>query len=138
MYCPVCKAEMGIGDASFLLPDEEDEIEARLCPICKTNYCDEDEEMCIECKAEMSRKDGMEEPEDTWDVDAEDEVVDDVDDELDGVSIADFEEEEEEPLDETENYVGEEEEDDFIDGNPDDFDDSEDFDSDSDGPEEDI
>ena len=39
-YCDVCKAELGLMEANFLLPDE-DEAEGRLCPICHTNYCEE-------------------------------------------------------------------------------------------------
>ena len=60
-YCDVCKAELGIGEANFLLPDEEDESEGKLCPICHTNYCEEGEDMCIECKKERASKDKDEE-----------------------------------------------------------------------------
>ncbi|MDE6293174.1 MAG: hypothetical protein K2L88_00955, partial [Clostridiales bacterium] len=40
--CAVCKAEMGIGDPSILLPDEEDETDNRICPVCHGTLLGED------------------------------------------------------------------------------------------------
>lgn len=54
--CAVCKAEMGIGDPSILLPDEEEEQDNRICPICHVNLLGEDEEVCFECKKEIEEK----------------------------------------------------------------------------------
>ena len=83
-YCDVCKAELGIGEASFLLPDEEDESEGKLCPICHTNYCEEGEDMCIECKKEHANKD-MATEHYTWEEDED--VSADIDSDLDDVTL---------------------------------------------------
>ncbi len=120
-YCDVCKAELGIGEASFLLPDEEDESEGKLCPICHTNYCEEGEDMCIECKKERAAKEKDEES-DGWNDDEE--VAADLDDDLDDMSLGDLDDEEEETDDASS------EEDDFEYINPDDF--AEDGDDDDD------
>lgn len=120
-YCDVCKAELGIGEAGFLLPDEEDESEARLCPICHTNYCEDGEDMCIECKKEQAAKGKPYESEsDEW-VDNED-VSSEIDeeDEIPIIGLDDEEEEEEEDISEQPS------EDDFEYINTDDFVDDED------------
>ena len=50
-YCKVCKARMGLIDASTLIPDEdEDTPEEKLCPICRVNYISADEDMCSDCR----------------------------------------------------------------------------------------
>ncbi len=131
-YCDVCKAELGIGEASFLLPEEEDESEGKLCPICHTNYCEDGEDMCIECKKERAAKDKEEEETDNWHDD--DEAVAEMDDDImekylmgEEIPIGDLDEEEEQEEDETP------EADDFEYINPDDFsgdDDDEDDDED--------
>ncbi len=55
-YCAVCKAELGIGDPSILLPEDEEAQTERICPVCHVNLLDEDEDVCIECKKEMEEK----------------------------------------------------------------------------------
>lgn len=55
-YCAVCKAELGMGDPSILLPDEDEEQDGRVCPICHVNLLAEDEEICIVCKKELDEK----------------------------------------------------------------------------------
>lgn len=55
-YCAVCKAELGMGDPSILLPDEDEEQGERVCPICRVNLLAEDEDICIECKKEREQK----------------------------------------------------------------------------------
>ncbi|MCL2751534.1 MAG: hypothetical protein FWE62_02130 [Firmicutes bacterium] len=60
-YCEVCLAEMGEGDPSILIPDD-DEIGAEiLCPVCKGNYMLPGEAMCFLCSKE---DDGVMESED--------------------------------------------------------------------------
>ncbi len=54
--CAVCKAELGMGDPSILLPDEEEAQVERMCPVCGVNVLGEDEEICIECKKERDDK----------------------------------------------------------------------------------
>lgn len=130
-YCDVCKAELGLGEASFLLPDEEDESEGKLCPICHTNYCEEGEDMCIECKKEHANKDKAIEP-DSWEEEDED-VATDLDSDLDDVTLGlDDDEEEEEENEEPE---ASDDEDDFEYINPDDFSDDDDDESDDDDDE---
>ena len=92
-YCDVCKAELGIGEANFLLPEEEDESEGKLCPICHTNYCEEGEDMCIECKKERAAKEKDEESE-SWNDDEE--VAADIDEDMDDMSLGELDEEDEE------------------------------------------
>ncbi|MDE6401017.1 MAG: hypothetical protein K2L54_00210, partial [Clostridiales bacterium] len=80
-YCAVCKAEMGIGDPSILLPDEEEEQGDRLCPVCHVNLLGEDEEICFECKKEREEKekesqelsDSPEDDNNSWEPFADDE-----------------------------------------------------------------
>ena len=106
-YCDVCKAELGIGEANFVLHDES---EGKLCPICHTNYCEEGEDMCIECKKEMAAKKDEDET-DTWNDDEE--VSAEMDNDLDDMPIGDLDEEEEEEEEQVEEYTDD----------PDDFDD---------------
>lgn len=128
-YCDVCKAELGIGEANFLLPDEEDESEGKLCPICHTNYCEEGEDMCIECKKERASKDKDDEETDNWNDDEE--VAAEMDSDLDDIPMTDLdEEEEEEPEEEESEEVSE---DDFEYINPDDFADDPEEDEEDDG-----
>lgn len=128
-YCDVCKAELGLVEASFLLPDEE-EVEGKLCPICNTNYCEEGEDMCIECKKDhVVKVKPIEDEAEDW-VDDED-VVADIDAEIDvPLVVLDDEEETEEDLDLEPETV---KEDDFEYINPDDFADDDDDDDDDDG-----
>lgn len=55
-YCTVCKAEMGLVDPGFLLPDDEEAGE-KLCPVCHVNYIGEDEEICFLCQKERDERD---------------------------------------------------------------------------------
>lgn len=59
--CKVCKAEIGLIDASILIPEEEET--ERLCPICNVNYIGEDEMVCFLCLKERDKKTGDEEEE---------------------------------------------------------------------------
>jgi len=52
--CTVCKAEVGLIDASILIPEEEET--ERLCPVCNTNYLGEDESVCFLCQKEREKK----------------------------------------------------------------------------------
>lgn len=54
--CAVCKAELGVGDPSILLPDDEEAQVERMCPVCGVNLLGEDEEICFECKKEREDK----------------------------------------------------------------------------------
>lgn len=66
-YCKVCKASLGLIDASVLMPDEDDMLTGeKLCPICKVNYIGEDEEICFLCKREREEKEHSEENDDAW------------------------------------------------------------------------
>ncbi len=124
-YCDVCKAELGIGEAGFLLPDDDEESEARLCPICHTNYCEEGEDMCIECKKELNAKSKSDDSEtDDW-MDSEEATEIEEDEMLIPEGLSD-EEEEEEP---TESYS----DDDFEYINTDDFADDEDDEEEDEG-----
>ena len=51
-YCSVCKAEMEAKK------DEYDEDELELCPICKTNYIQPDDIMCVSCLKEHKGEEG--------------------------------------------------------------------------------
>jgi hypothetical protein len=97
-YCFVCKAQLHIGDAK-LLEDEDDEI-FELCPICKTNYISEDEDMCSLCRASKLKTVFVkeeEESEDTWRTYLDEEVpVEDEESPIPLDEIAEEEEEEEE------------------------------------------
>lgn len=101
-YCAVCKAELGIGDPSVLLPDEEEVQDERLCPVCHVNLIGEDEDVCIECKKEREEKekevsegaDDEENPSD-WDPFNDDEE-EEIPDGMQEILIDDEEEEEEE------------------------------------------
>lgn len=135
-YCDVCKAELGIGEANFLLPEEEDESEGKLCPICHTNYCEEGEDMCIECKKERAAKEKDEESE-SWNDDEE--VAADIDEDMDDMSLGELDEEDEEEEEEQEEEADTPSEDDFEYINPDDFsDDGDDDDNDDDGFNSDL
>lgn len=133
-YCAVCKAEMGIGDPSILLPDEVDDTEERICPICHVNLLGEDEDICFECKKEREEK----EKESKELSDLEDDDVtswepfgDEEDEEIpDGMQEILIDEEEEEEEEEEEMYNNDE---------PDDFDfnvDPNDFEEDDEEEEE--
>ena len=117
-YCAVCKAELGIGDPSILLPDEDEAQEERICPICRVNLLDEDEEVCIECKKDLEEK-GKEVRE----------TPDEDEDNMNDWEPFDDEEEEEIPdgmqeilIDEEEEEEEEEEDLESVSDDPDDFD----------------
>lgn len=55
-YCAVCKAELGMGDPSIFLPEDDESQSERICPVCHINLLAEDEEICIECKKESEEK----------------------------------------------------------------------------------
>ncbi len=117
-YCAVCKAELGIGDPSILLPDEDEAQEERICPICRVNLLDEDEEVCIECKKDLEEK-GKEVRE----------TPDEDEDNMNDWEPFDDEEEEEIPdgmqeilIDEEEEEEEEEEDIESVSDDPDDFD----------------
>lgn len=98
-YCVVCKAEMGVGDPSILLPDEEDEEMERVCPVCHINLLGEDEDICFECRKERENQEKQ-----------SSEVSDDEDNPADWEPFGD-EDEEEIPDGMQEEMMGEEEED---------------------------
>lgn len=105
-YCAVCKAELGIGDPSILLPDDDEAQEERICPICHVNLLDEDEEVCIECKKDLEEKgkEVRETPDDDEDNINDWEPFDDEDEEeipdgMQEILIDDEDEEEEEEED---------------------------------------
>ena len=115
--CAVCKAELGMGDPSILLPDEDEEQAERVCPVCHVNLLDEDEEICFECRKEREEKEKESveiNPDDDnaadWEPFADDEE-EEIPDGMQEMLIDDEEEEEEE-----------EEEIETISDEPDDFD----------------
>ncbi len=56
-YCDVCKAELKIGPTiKFAAFGDEEENEQVLCPICKRNYMDPNDDMCSECKENRNSK----------------------------------------------------------------------------------
>ena len=115
-YCAVCKAELGQGDPSILLPDEEEAQVERICPICRVNLLGEDEDVCFECKKDMEakEKESSEISEDDVDGDWEpfdDEEEEEIPDGMQEILLEDEEEEEEE-----------EEEVETVSDEPDDFD----------------
>lgn len=103
-YCQICKAELGLVESDFLLPDDDDDVEGRLCSICHTNYCEEGDDICIECKKEKlaKEKSNAEESEEWMD-------DDDVSTDIDGISLSSLDEEEGE--EETTTEVASEEDD---------------------------
>ena len=91
-YCAVCKAEMGIGDPSILLPDEEEEQGDRLCPVCHVNLLGEDEEIPDGMQEILIDEEEEEEEDDFDDI----ETVSDEPDDFDyNVDPSDFEQDEE-------------------------------------------
>jgi len=48
-------ADVGRDGASLLLPEDDEELE-KICPICKINYMNPDEEMCFMCTKEKADK----------------------------------------------------------------------------------
>ena len=54
-HCTVCKASMGLIDASILIPEEEMTGD-QLCPVCNVNYLAEDESTCFLCVKEREDK----------------------------------------------------------------------------------
>ncbi len=136
-YCAVCKAELGMGDPSILLPDDDEDQTERICPVCHVNFLAEDEEICIECKKERDEKEKevseVSEDEDNpadWEPFA-DEEEEEIPDGMQEILIDDEDEEEEEEDEEVETVSDE----------PDDFDfnvDPNDFVADDDEDEEDL
>ena len=53
-YCAICLAELGEGDPSILIPDD-DNIGETLCPVCKANFMLPGETMCFLCAKESDR-----------------------------------------------------------------------------------
>ncbi len=138
-YCDVCLKEMkGLTDEDPLFQDEEEETE--LCPICGENMMRAGEKMCEECKQRTAYE---EEPEESIDMENDEEwrnYLDDESTEGDAIDIGEEdlsdelgeeEEEEEEPEEEDFEYVTGDEiyqySDDF-----DDEDEDDDFDEDED------
>lgn len=134
-YCAVCKAEMGMGDPSILLPDEDDEHGERICPICHVNLLDDDEDVCFECRKDLEEKEHesreVSEEEDNpadWEPFA-DEEEEEIPDGMQEILLEDVDDEEEEEEEEVEEISDE----------PDDFDfnvDPNDFVEDDDEEEE--
>ena len=127
-YCDVCKAELSRDGASMLLPDEDEELE-RLCPVCKVNYMNPDEEMCFMCVKERADKDDSEPDWDDYEKDAEaDDLIEDepLDIPLDELA------EEEEALEEEEEFGGEPDDFEYVDPDDEEFDDLDDEDEDED------
>ena len=124
--CAVCKAELGIGDPSILLPEDDDEQENRLCPVCHINPLGDDEEICFECKKEREAKEKeSQEVSDSEDDDNpnswepfDDEEENDIPDGMQEIFAEDEEEEEEEEEIET---VSDEPDDFDFDVDPNDF-----------------
>ncbi len=137
-YCAVCKAEMGMGDPSIFLPDEEEEEVDRVCPVCHINLLGEDEEICFECRKEREdqEKQTSEVSEDEDNPGDWEPFVDDEDEEIpDGMQEEMLGEEEEEEEDEFEDVEEVSDEPDDFDFNvdPNDFvDDDEEEDEDDD------
>ncbi|MCL2061352.1 MAG: hypothetical protein FWH03_01835 [Firmicutes bacterium] len=134
--CKVCKAEVGLIDASILIPAEE-EVE-KLCPVCSVNYIGEDETICFLCQKEREKKSVVE---DEWEeLEQEPEVEEEPEEELDMIvpeGVLDEEEEEEEEEDFSEQYK---EPDDFVYDDIDENDflrEDEDFDEDEDEDDDD-
>ncbi|MCM1368584.1 MAG: hypothetical protein NC184_07235 [Roseburia sp.] len=117
-YCAVCKAELGIGDRSILLPEEDEAQDERICPVCRVNLLNEDEDICIECKKEREEKekevseDLSDEENSDWDPFNDEEDEEEIPDGMQEMLIDDEEEEEEEEEEEVETVSDE----------PDDFD----------------
>ncbi len=116
-YCAVCKAELGLGDPSILLPEDDDETSERICPVCKLNLLADDEEICFECRKEKEEKEKE-----------SDEITDDENTPVDWEPFGDEEEEEipdgmqEILLEDEEEEEEQEEEVEPVNDEPDDFD----------------
>ena len=135
--CPVCKAEMGIGDSSFLLPDEEDETDNRICPVCHVNLLGEDEDVCFEClkEREEKEKESKEITEDDEDgTNSWDPFADDEEEEVpDGMQeILEEEEEEEEEEDDMEETISDEPDDFDFNVDPNDYEEDDEYEDDED------
>ena len=130
-YCDVCKAELSRDGASMLLPEEDDEIE-KLCPICKVNYMNPDEEICFMCLKEKADRDEMEEKD--WDelekeAEAEDVIIEE--EPLD-IPLDELAEEEEALEEEDEEFHSEPDDFEYVDPDDEEFDDLDDDDDDDD------
>ena len=136
--CAVCKAEMGIGDPSILLPDEEEEQGDRICPVCRVNLLGEDEDICFECKKEREEQeketkevtDNDDDENNSWEPFA-DEEEEEIPDGMQEILIDEEEEEDEEEFDDVETVSDE----------PDDFDynvDPNDFEDDEEEEEDEL
>lgn len=53
-YCDICKAELGLIDASVLIPDEGEEV--RVCPVCHVSILEDGEDVCFDCLKEVEEK----------------------------------------------------------------------------------
>ena len=111
-YCQICKEELrGISHNEELLDDEEDAdvvAEMGLCPKCKQHYLNDGEKICEACAAlERDGQGGDDFEPEAWDIeeenpDADTELVEEEDDNLDlgledlGDEEGEFDEEEEE------------------------------------------
>jgi hypothetical protein len=124
-YCDVCRATLKAGGESLLLPDD-DAIEEKLCPVCRVNYMNPDEEMCFLCQKEHARAAAGED--ESWGDYADDEEAEPLED----LDISFEELAEEEKLDEDEEeFVGEEEDFEYVDPDED-YDEDEDEEDDDD------
>jgi hypothetical protein len=87
---------MGLIDPNEVFMPEDDEVsEGKLCPICKINYIEDGEEMCLMCKREKEEKIANEKAEEESINNWRDEDVTNDDEEME-ISLSDIEEEEEE------------------------------------------
>jgi len=132
-YCDVCKAEMSRDGASMLLPEEDEELE-KLCPVCKINFMNPDEEICFMCvkeKADRARPD-----EEDWDIGSDAENAGDaiIDDEPLEIPLDELGEEEEELADDEE-IESEPDDFEYVDPDDEEFDD---LDEDEDDDEDDF
>ena len=67
-FCNVCKLEMkALGSL-----DIEDNLDLELCPLCKANYINPDEDMCVACAKERALEEGLSNDKDGQDTGWED------------------------------------------------------------------
>ena len=125
-YCEVCKSEMRAGALEDEDMDDFDE-DMRLCPVCHTNYINDDETMCASCMEEKMSI-GAKEEEPDWRSFVEKEASEENEEELDLLPVEENDEDKE--LDKT---FADDLDDDFKD-----YDDEDDDDDDSDEFEDDL
>lgn len=62
-YCDICKAELGLIDASVLIPEETEEV--RVCPVCHVSILEDGEDVCFDCLKEAEEKEAAAAPVET-------------------------------------------------------------------------